>query len=202
MKRLNNRGITLISLVITIIVLLILAGVTLNLTLGDKGIFSIAKKAAQNYTQKQEEELAALDDFTSTVSDLAQDSETGSSSGSGDNKQAGESDSAGATTNDLISRIYNLENQLNETKKELEVTNNNMKDLTNSFNFSYRQIYEKNVPAFGERVEYFKYTAPEGKQTIVSVNADVSPYGKTFKRFNGNVVNRRRRLKFCFICDL
>ncbi len=32
------KGITLISLVITIIILLILAGVTLSLTLGDNGI--------------------------------------------------------------------------------------------------------------------------------------------------------------------
>jgi len=33
----NERGITLISLVVTIIVLLILAGVTINLTLGENG---------------------------------------------------------------------------------------------------------------------------------------------------------------------
>lgn len=42
----NNRGITLIALVITIIVLLILAGVTLTLIGGDKGIANRAKNAA------------------------------------------------------------------------------------------------------------------------------------------------------------
>ncbi len=41
----STRGITLIALVITIIVLLILASVTINLTLGDNGIFTKANTA-------------------------------------------------------------------------------------------------------------------------------------------------------------
>ena len=49
----KERGITLVALVITIIVLLILAGVTINLTLGERGIFRTAQKAAQ------ESEIAA-----------------------------------------------------------------------------------------------------------------------------------------------
>lgn len=38
----NVQGITLIALVVTIIVLLILAGIALNLTIGQNGIFSRA----------------------------------------------------------------------------------------------------------------------------------------------------------------
>lgn len=38
----NKRGITLIALVITIIILLILASVSLNLVLGDNGIIERA----------------------------------------------------------------------------------------------------------------------------------------------------------------
>ena len=37
-KQVKNRGITLIALVITIVVLIILAGVTISLTLGENGI--------------------------------------------------------------------------------------------------------------------------------------------------------------------
>ena len=48
------KGITLISLVITIIILLILAGVTLSLTLGDNGIITQAQKA------KEAQEIAAI----------------------------------------------------------------------------------------------------------------------------------------------
>ena len=44
----NNKGITLVALVVTIIVLIILAGVSINLVLGDNGIITIAKKAKEN----------------------------------------------------------------------------------------------------------------------------------------------------------
>ena len=41
----NNKGITLVALVVTIVVLLILAGVSINLVLGDNGIIAKAKEA-------------------------------------------------------------------------------------------------------------------------------------------------------------
>lgn len=47
------RGITLIALVITIIVLLILASVAINLTLGDNGIFRKSKEAKTKYEVAQ-----------------------------------------------------------------------------------------------------------------------------------------------------
>ncbi len=65
----KNKGITLIALVITIIVLLILAAVTINLTLGERGIFSIAQQAAKNYTNSQNRELANLDHFELELED-------------------------------------------------------------------------------------------------------------------------------------
>ena len=45
-KYTNSKGITLISLVITIIVMLILAGVSLNMITGDSSVLSNAMKAA------------------------------------------------------------------------------------------------------------------------------------------------------------
>ena len=54
----SNFGITLIALIITIIVLLILAGVTLNMVMGENGIFGKANNA-KNKTEvaQYEEEL-------------------------------------------------------------------------------------------------------------------------------------------------
>ena len=49
----NKRGITLIALVITIIVLLILAGVTISMVVGDNGIVSKASNSATE-TKKAE----------------------------------------------------------------------------------------------------------------------------------------------------
>ena len=60
MRKEEIKGITLISLVITIIILLILASVTINLTLGEGGIFGLAQNAGKNYMDAQEQEKKML----------------------------------------------------------------------------------------------------------------------------------------------
>ena len=58
------RGITLVALVVTIIVMLILSGVAINLSIGEEGIFKKAKEAVELYKnasvneKEQIEELA------------------------------------------------------------------------------------------------------------------------------------------------
>ena len=55
----KERGITLIALVITIIVLLVLAGVSLSLVLGDNGVLTQSKNATESHrTATAEEEIA------------------------------------------------------------------------------------------------------------------------------------------------
>ena len=57
----QNNGLTLIALVITIIVLLILAGVSLALTIGNNGILSRATTVESTYNQSEVlEELKTL----------------------------------------------------------------------------------------------------------------------------------------------
>ncbi len=80
-EKTNGKGITLIALVITIIVLLILAGVTINLTLGENGIFKTAEMAGKNYTQAQEQELAGIANFENEINNII--AGTGNSGGSG-----------------------------------------------------------------------------------------------------------------------
>ena len=56
----NKSGITLIALVITILVLLILAGVAIYLAIGENGLFNQTKIAVEKYKEaqnKEEEEL-------------------------------------------------------------------------------------------------------------------------------------------------
>ncbi len=61
MKRRNEHAITLITLVITIIIMLILAGVVINLTLGENGILKTAKDAvAKNSETEAREKLELL----------------------------------------------------------------------------------------------------------------------------------------------
>ena len=59
----TNKGITLVALVVTIIVLILLAAVSINLVLGENGILTKAQEGAQNYmvasnTEQQEMENA------------------------------------------------------------------------------------------------------------------------------------------------
>ena len=56
----SNKGITLIALVVTIVVLLILAGVSLNLVLGNNGIITKAKDAKEATGQATLEEQTAM----------------------------------------------------------------------------------------------------------------------------------------------
>ena len=56
----NEKGITLVALVITIIVLLILAGVTLSMVMGDSGIFGKANNAKEQTQLSNAEEIIKL----------------------------------------------------------------------------------------------------------------------------------------------
>ena len=56
METKETRGITLITLVVTIVVLLILAGVSINTVLGDDGIIQKAKEAAETTRRASAEE--------------------------------------------------------------------------------------------------------------------------------------------------
>ena len=58
----GDRAITLIALIVTIIVLLILAGVTINLAVNNQGIFSKAKTATSAYKNATEEEQKGIDE--------------------------------------------------------------------------------------------------------------------------------------------
>ena len=59
----KNKGITLISLVVTIVVLIILAGVAINLTLGENGVFRKAKQAKEQYGNAVESEEQQLNEL-------------------------------------------------------------------------------------------------------------------------------------------
>ena len=59
----QNKGITLIALVITIIVLLILAGVSIAILTGENGILSQAAKAKEETEKAQANEALILDEY-------------------------------------------------------------------------------------------------------------------------------------------
>ena len=59
----NQNGITLIALVITIIVLIILAGVSINMIMGEGGLIEKTKQGALNYQAAAEQERKMLENL-------------------------------------------------------------------------------------------------------------------------------------------
>ena len=60
----NNKGITLVALVVTIVVLLILAGVSINLVLGNNGIIAKAKDAETKSAEASKNDLKGMNGLT------------------------------------------------------------------------------------------------------------------------------------------
>ena len=69
-----KNGITLIALIITIIVLVILAAVTLNSIFGSN-IIGIATNGAINYAEEQQKELGMLNDVSDMLGDITGDND-------------------------------------------------------------------------------------------------------------------------------
>lgn len=65
----GQNGITLVALVVTIIVLIILAGVSIALILDDNGIVTKAQEGKQNYEAAAEEEDRYITNIVSYVND-------------------------------------------------------------------------------------------------------------------------------------
>ena len=59
----KERGITLVALVITVIVMLILAGVAISALSGQEGLFSKTKDAADTYTREAQVENEKIENL-------------------------------------------------------------------------------------------------------------------------------------------
>ena len=70
--KLQEAGITLVALVVTIIVLLILAGVTLTLALSNNGVMDRAQYASNTWANATKDEETAMGQFASDVDTLTE----------------------------------------------------------------------------------------------------------------------------------
>ena len=81
MKTKEMKGITLVALVVTIVVLLILAGVSINLVLGDNGIITKAKEAQRKSAEASQNDLIAMNELAQALEGSLSGNNGGSSSG-------------------------------------------------------------------------------------------------------------------------
>ena len=74
----SKSGITLIALVVTIVVLLILAGVTINLLFSDTGLFGKAQEAENAWRNGEQSDINAIGALGNQVNDILNAIGTGS----------------------------------------------------------------------------------------------------------------------------
>ena len=84
----QEKGITLIALVVTIVVLLILAGVSISLVLNNNGVISKAKDAKNQYAEAQTNEEKHFNEVTDWI-----DTKVGETTGGGGGSAGGSGDS-------------------------------------------------------------------------------------------------------------
>ena len=78
-KNKQEKGITLIALVVTIVVLLILAGVSISLVLNNNGVISKAKEARNQYAEAQTNDEKQLNEVSDWIKETVGDTTGGSS---------------------------------------------------------------------------------------------------------------------------
>ena len=81
----GNEGITLVALVVTIVVLLILAGISLNLVLGENGIITRAQEARDKTAQAKVNTEKAINALTDEMEAYVKGNESGSGNNGGNN---------------------------------------------------------------------------------------------------------------------
>ena len=71
MRKLKEKGITLIALIVTIVVLLILAGVSISLVTGENGLIEKAKEGKVKYKEGEQNDTLALDGILEEIDNSA-----------------------------------------------------------------------------------------------------------------------------------
>ncbi len=70
MKILREHGITLVALVVTIIIMLILAGIVLRMAIGENGLFEMSKKSTNKYKEAEANESREMGKAGNEISNI------------------------------------------------------------------------------------------------------------------------------------
>lgn len=71
----NTKGVTLIALVITIVILLILSGVSILAFTGENGMFNRAKQARNNTLDAEKKESLALESYENKINEILEENQ-------------------------------------------------------------------------------------------------------------------------------
>ena len=182
-RKLKEKGITLIALVVTIIVLLILTGVTLNMTLADNGLFSRTKEAVEKYKKAEKDESKDISILEEMIDGKGTDIEEVT------DKNPGVLEVIGNTY--VINSIEDLVFFANDVSSENNYEGKTVK-LGLSLDFNSSKSYVEPY-----RTDYGKYGYDGPLKTLLTSAEGFKPIGIGFKgTFDGN----RFKLYNLFIC--
>ena len=115
----KEKGITLVSLVITVIIMLILAAVEISMNIVDNGIFKKAKEGSEIYKNSANNEVASLKDADKEMEELMNQYQGGSAGG----------DSNLGDENGYPEGIYTANKTINGEKASAFIIQKYQKDL-------------------------------------------------------------------------
>ncbi|MFR2534873.1 MAG: hypothetical protein ACLS95_06585 [Clostridia bacterium] len=136
----KEQGITLVALVVSIIILIILAGISLNVTIGENGIITKAKQAKQNITLAGEAEALQLNQLyyeLETGGELTEDEES--------SKKDEIISLLQKQVEELQKQIASLQTENAELKQQIETLTSQITSLQKELEELKVQIAEKDI---------------------------------------------------------
>ena len=211
MKRnLKEKGITLLSLVITIILMLILAGVTLNIAFGENGLIKNSKNAVNKSKLAQTEELIKMDLLSAyieaeiagtdkpsneTIKEIVE-KHGGTIDESNPNiiktpngeikldSILNESETGSQNPGEINKTIEELNNQINDLKEQLETERNRREGLESQIGELQSQ-----VASWKKKAEDGEITIEEKNQQISNLNEQITSKNQELDDKNNEIEN-------------
>ena len=180
-KKLNNKrnlqekGITLIALVVTIIILLILAGVTVSLVVGQNGLLQRAQLASNTMANATANEITQMGQYDRDIESL-----TSGFIDNGGSQQGGEGSGSGSGTGENISseQVAAITNKIKTTTTEnlqpvdyTPATTNDSVTIpgANNGELADQTFSQTSIGATGEgKVSWYVLSADENGVNLVS----------------------------------
>ena len=123
-SKLKEQGVTMLSLVVTIIILLILSGITIKFALNDNGLIKQSALAVEKYKNSSIQEQVALNEAIKSMNSASSSSSSSSGSDSDD----------GENTDELIKQINDLQGQVKDLNGQISNLQDQVKDLNGQIN--------------------------------------------------------------------
>ncbi|MBR3153182.1 MAG: hypothetical protein IKF52_06275 [Clostridia bacterium] len=166
----NNKGITMIALIITIIILLILAGITIAMAFGDNGIITrtrVAKDATEEADEREKIEMAVFEAFGLKKTN------------SGDEDYVSQAASKLTNSNEAISK---LNSELRDYLKDGETITSLPATVTGKSGAKYNISDKGEVKTISKDSTVANITASD-YGAYVDVGVDINGDGKTTNDF-------------------